>query len=498
MKKILTLSVLSYTLSAICADAMEIQSTENRSLKSPESHFIQNISELIRNNSSSSSSSFELFNLEPHDLPYSQDSSHVKAAKMIKLALMLGSFPYNKIGVSSQEQQSKWISQSLFFAGKYLANARENLPTAQYFVDKVSDLLPATVRDIIPAEIIVSVDLTPEDSFYEQSVKLRRLGSVILNLGEDQLGSQFYLQKALAAHCFMYAANKLEKWMEAEAITHESNADLYIEALTMAKQYYELAVENLNDRAAQLMRGKVQKLQGKIEGAQQHRLFKNLRSGFEDSVDRKYSTSAYYVDPSADESSSSESSMRDVINELKSGDHTGSVKLITNEERVNPVRHFFPESVLQYSDDILVEVGLQAHDSPYVQAFKISRLAMNIHYVEPQSKNRDQVISDCYNLAGDNLIKAIQLQREHVNKPLAPELLMDTAMSAAQFYIWAASKSSGNATEIYQKANNALQMTINAIIDIPEKHYDWRVISENTLREVILANLEKILKVCQV
>ncbi|AIK97257.1 hypothetical protein [Candidatus Odyssella acanthamoebae] len=476
MRKFLTLSVLSYAISTTNTTLMALD---------PDPFYSQGLTPIRMTNLSSlilETIPEEILiqaNLTPHDL------SSIKAAKLIKLGLLIQSLPGEKLGGRSTEQKNEWIISCFFQAMQNLEDAQHHLPTADYFVEKIRRLIPPTVKNYVPADVILSSDITVDDSLDSLAFKLKTLGDIILNLDPTKLGTQAPFQKALAGHCFMYAGKKIENWIHQQGFQLTTNAAALEQAATLAQTYYQLAADNFNEKAALLMKKNIEELAKTIQAAKQHQLFSNIKTGFSNNHERQAITKGPSSNPA----------MKDVINELKSADHTSFIKQVNAEERVNPVRHFFPISAQNLSNETLAAVGLEAPDSPYKRAFKVSKLALNLCYSEPPSTKRDQIISDCYLLAGNNLIEAIRLQREKVQTQIAPELLMDTALSAAQFYTWAARHTTAdNSSQIYQAANRACQSTVEAIINIPEDNYDWRVIGDKTLREVILINLTKIIR----
>ncbi len=483
MKKLLTLSVLSYTiyLPAIMAlepntfGSQEPINYKSLSLSSSPPLLLENVPQEI---------------LKQAHLT-AEDLTSIKAAKLIRLGLQIQSLPGETLGAHSSTQKNEWTLSCFSQASRYLEEVQHQLPTADYFVEKIKDLLPPTIKDYIPAEVIISADISRQDAFDSLAFKLKKLGIAILNLEQYQLAGHATFQKALAAHCFMYAGRNIESWIQQQGLQLTTNAEALEQAATLAQSYYQLAADNFNDQAAQVIKKKIDKLAQTVQAAKYHQLFSTLKTGFSNSQDRQstVATSFTSVPPST-----LNHLKKDVINELKGVNRQALIKQATGEDQINSVQHFFPLSAQKCSNETLAAVGLAIHDSPYKRAFKIAKLAMNIHYADPPSPERDQIISDCYHLAGDNLIEAIKLQREKIQIPLAPELLMDTALSAAQFYTWAFHyKPESNSKQISQAAQGALQMTIEAIIDIPEENYDWRVMGDKTLREVILINLTKII-----
>jgi hypothetical protein len=475
MKKFLTLCVLNYaifttTLLALDPDPSGSQSLFPQRMSTLSPIPLETIPEEILIQA----------NLMSHDL------SSIKAAKLIKLGLLIQTLSTEELGSISLHKKDEWITSCFFYAMQNLEEAHHHLPKVDYFIAKISGLIPPTVKNYIPADVILASDITVEDSLDTLAFKLKNLGHIILKLDSTKLGTHAPFQKALAGHCFMYAGKKIEDLIHQQDFQLTTNAADLEQAATLAQTYYQLAADNFNEEAAQLMQKNIEKLEKTIQAAKQYQLFSTLRTGFSNNRERQAITKA---------PSPNHPAMKDVINELKSTDHTSAIKQVTAEDRVTPVRHFFPLSAQTLTPETLATVGIEAHDSPYKRAFKVSKLAMNLCYNEPPSPEREQIISDCYLLAGDNLLEAIRLQREKVQTPIAPELLMDTALSAAQFYIWAARHTTeNNSSQIYQAANKACQSTVEAIINIPEDNYDWQVIGGKTLREVILINLTKIIR----
>ncbi|MBW8308216.1 MAG: hypothetical protein K0M45_01000 [Candidatus Paracaedibacteraceae bacterium] len=483
MKKLLTLSVLIYAISLLNVMAVEPNTFDSPESTPHKNLLMTSIPPLLLEKVPQEI--LKQANLTPEDL------APVKAAKLIRLGLWIQSLPGETLGAHSSLQKNEWTLSCFSQASNHIEEAQRSLPTADYFVEKIKDLLPPTIKAYIPAEIIISADITRQDSLNSLAYKLNKLGRTILNLEQHKLAPNAPFQKTLAAHCFMYAGKNIENWLQQQGFQLATHAADLEQAATLAQSYYQLAADNFNDQAAQIMKKKIEKLEQTIQAAKYHQLFSALKTGFSSNQDRQ-STAGSSLKPVS--TNPANDLKKNVIKELKSVNHQSFIKQTPGEDRINSVRHFFPLSAQNLSNEILGTVGLAPHDSPYKRAFKIVKLAMNIRYTAPPSAERDQILSDCYRLAGDNLIEAIRLQREKMQTPIAPELLMDTALSAAQFYTWAAPYTvTDNSSQISQAAHEAFHTTIEAVINIPEENYDWRVMGDKTLREVILINLAKII-----
>lgn len=486
MKKILILSVLQYVLSTIYLEAMEIQ----RETLFPPNPDQSSIEQLF---ASLSAPEFSRESLQPF-MVKEDDSSHIKATKFIKLGLMLYDASHRE-GEDRNKEEFFRKGNLCFHQGRqYLLAAQKQLPPASYFLTKIAHLLPAAVKDTVPSETILEADIMPNDSLPILAYKLSRLGSIILTLPPQRYDWTEGMHETLAGQCFLHAGKQMSEWIRQSHLTPDNNAADFLESALLAQSYYNQAIPHLNPKAATIIKKLADNLQKKIEAAQKFYLFQNIKSGFTDNRERRGAVNNSSYGGSAPAWGDV---MDNVIQELKTKapSKEKALKGVFDEKRLDQIRNFIPESALELPPSFLIQIGLEAHDSPYKRAFKIFKLAMNIRYYYSPSADRDRAIADCCEKAGDNLAEALELQQTHVRTSLAPELLMDTAMTAGQFYLWAL-KNSGDASHVLaHKANNFFQKTAEAVINIPPENYDWRVIGDKTLREVILGNMDKILKI---
>ncbi|WP_010300931.1 hypothetical protein [Candidatus Odyssella thessalonicensis] len=486
MKKTLILSVLQYVLSTIYLEAMEIQ----RETLFPANSDPSPVEQLF---TSLRAPEFSRESIQPF-MVVEDDPSHIKATKFIKLGLMHYDASH-KEGEDRDKEESCRKGDVCFRQGRhYLLAAQKQLPPASYFLSKIAHLLPVAVRDTVPIEIILEADIMPNDSLPILAYKLSRLGSIILTLTPQKYGWTEEIRETLAGQCFLNAGKEMSEWMRQTHLTPERKAADFLESALLAQSYYNQAIPHLNTKAATLIKKLVDSLQRKIESAQKFYLFQNIKAGFTDNQERRSEiNNSSYGGPAP----AWEDVMDNVIKELKTKapSKEKAIKGMVDEKRLDQIRNFIPESALGLPPSFLIQIGLEAHDSPYKRAFKIFKLAMNIRYYYSASADRDQAIADCCEKAGDNLAEALELQQAHITTSLAPELLMDTAMTAGQFYLWALKNSGNESHDLVHKANNFFQKTAEAVIHIPAENYDWRVIGDKTLREVILGNMDKILKI---
>lgn len=486
MKRILALGTLSYTACALSTFAME-EPTDYRS----HSRHMRTSSSILptRHQTATPSDTLQL---------YQQGDSIIKAAQLIKSGLELKRQRFSQSTPPRFDNPPCGSAKLFFEAWLQIERTKQNLPTEAYFVELITRHIPPLVKTCAPAKIIMAADIMPDDSLVNLAHKLKKLGILILNLSPEEMLSNSYSRETLAAHCFMYAGRRIEDLIQQENLTLERNAIDIEEASALAQSFYVKAIENLNGQAKSLMEKRVEDLQRKINSARHYQLFQNLRSGFAHIGEHEMPAPPV-------------TGMSNVIQELKekidSGQLTEGLQTPSDEARLAEIQHFLPESALSYlSIDTLLQIKLEPHDSPYLQAFKLSKLAMNIKFSPPElthhSTGQDNdaiirtIIADTYMLAGNNLSEAVRLQKEHSNKPLAPELLMDTSMTAGQFYMWAAANMQ-DPVQAYSNALGAFMVTAGSVIETPLENYDWRVIGDQTLREVLLENLGKIINLAQ-
>ncbi len=179
--------------------------------------------------------------------------------------------------------------------------------------------------------------------------------------------------------------------------------------------------------------------------------------------------------------------------------HNVTITQTPEEQALEQVRHLVPEHVyLNIPAHYILMAHLTPQDSPYFQAFKLEKLGLIIKDIPSQflSANalnlRKVLMAHCFLTAGNKLEKSLDRQIA-ITRNIAPELLMDGYMSAGQFYYWAAV----NMTDLSRNlamgfARRSFEKTYQAMAMIPEGHYDWDVIGDKSLREVIEINASKI------